>query len=273
VRLAVPATLRSFLFAPATRPERVVKALASAADAVIVDLEDAVAPAEKVAARAMLADHLPGWRPLYLRINGCGTEWFEADLALAAAAPNITGVMLPKAESAADIERLQPLPPAVAVLPLIETARGLHRAEAVAAHARVERLAFGSIDFQLDTSATDEELIYARSQLVVVSRACGLAAPVDGVTTELDDAGKLQADIARARRLGFGGKLCIHPRQLAAVAEAFVPRPEEVEWAEGVVRAASSSGVAAVDGRMVDRPVLLRAQRILADAGRSRREH
>ncbi|MBA2960996.1 MULTISPECIES: HpcH/HpaI aldolase/citrate lyase family protein [Ramlibacter] len=260
---------RSYLFVPGDRPERFAKACASGAHAVIVDLEDAVAPEQKAAARAALAAWLHPDHPVLVRINAADTAWFRDDCALAGR-PGVAGVVLPKAERLEDIEALRAAG-AAAVLPLIETAVGYDRARELAGAAGVHRLVFGSIDFQLDLGITgeDDALLAFRSGLVLASRLAGVAAPVDGVSTAIDDAAQLSADAARARRLGFGGKLCIHPRQLQAVHAAFSPSEADVRWAKRVLEAAGSAkGVAiAVDGKMVDRPVILRAQAILDEAG------
>jgi citrate lyase subunit beta/citryl-CoA lyase len=198
---------------PADRPERFDKAFASGADAVIIDLEDAVAPSSKAAARAGLLDRLHAQTAprAILRINGADTEWFDGDLALCAA-PGVAAVMLPKAECAETIAALRAAG-AKAVLPLIESAAGFAALDAIASAPGVQRLAFGSIDFQVDLGmrdALEEELLYFRSQIVLASCLAGLAAPIDGVSTAIDDAERLHADVLRARRLGFGGKLCIH---------------------------------------------------------------
>jgi citrate lyase subunit beta / citryl-CoA lyase len=156
----------------------------------------------------------------------------------------------------------------VAILPLIESARGLWNALAIATARGVRRLLFGSIDFQLDLSVRDDELIHYRSQLVLVSRVAELPTPVDGVTTAIDDVETLRRDTERARDLGFGGKLCIHPRQVAFVNAAFRPTDDEIAWAQRVVAADAQAGGAAVavEGTMVDRPVLLKAREILSAA-------
>jgi citrate lyase subunit beta/citryl-CoA lyase len=264
-------TARSYLFVPADRPERYAKALACGADAVIVDLEDAVAPAAKAQAR----DALNAWlaeapASVIVRINGVDSAWFGDDLAICHHA-SVLGVMLPKAERADDLARVASAAPGKRLLPLVETAAGLDRARELAAAPGVERLAFGSIDFQLDVSIDGDadELLYFRSHLVLASRLGGCLPPVDGVSTAIDDLRLLESDTEHARRLGFGAKLCIHPRQVAIVNRGFTPSDEAREWARRVIEAAERSGGAAVavDGRMVDHPVLLRAQRILAQAG------
>ena len=261
--------LISLLFVPASRPERFDKALGSGADAVIVDLEDAVAPADKDAARAALAAWLDPVHPVLVRINAADTPWFAADLELLAR-PGVSAVVLPKAEHPDDVVVASRAGGGLAVLPLIESALGFEQRRALAHADRVERLIFGHIDFQADLNmrATEEELLPFRTALVLASRLAGIAAPIDGVCTAIDDAELLQADALRARRLGFGGKLCIHPRQVAVVNRCFAPSAEEVAWAQRVIAADTASGGAAVavDGKMVDRPVVLRAQAILVEA-------
>lgn len=266
---------RSYLFVPGDRLERCEKALASGADAVIVDLEDAVAPAKKDVAREALAAWLRPEHKVVVRINAAGTPWFDADLALAAR-PGVAALMLPKAESAQAVVRLVAAG-ARSVLPLIETAAGFEGLRTIASAPGVVRLVFGSIDFQLDLGMAHDgdddadALLFFRSQLVLVSRLAGLVPPVDGVSVAIDDAARIEADTRRARRLGFGAKLCIHPRQIEPVHAGFAPSLDEIDWARRVVAANERSGGAAVavDGRMVDAPVLRRAQRLL-DAARDR---
>jgi len=262
-------TARSLLFVPASRPERFDKALAAGADAVIVDLEDAVAPHEKERARAALAAWLDPARPVLVRINAVDTPWFGEDLALCAH-PGVAAVMLPKAEHIDDLARLRAAG-AAQLVPLIESAAGMAALATIAAAPGVQRLAFGSIDLQVDLGmrdALEDELLYFRSRLVLASRLAGLQAPVDGVSTSLDDAERLRVDVLRARRLGFGGKLCIHPRQVEGVNRHFAPSEAEQAWARRVLEAAAAAAGAAValDGRMIDKPVILRAQAILRDA-------
>lgn len=263
---------RSYLFVPGNRPERFDKACKAGADAVIVDLEDAVPPADKASARTALAAWLSPAHPVLIRINGAETEWFADDLALCGA-PGVSGVVLSKAEQASDIARLREAR-AAAILPLIESAAGFANLDAIARAPGVECLLFGSIDFQLDLGihGEREELLFFRSQLVLASRLSNIGAPVDGVSTAIDDGDRLGADAMHARRMGFGGKLCIHPKQLAPVHRCFRPGVEELAWAARVVEAAARSAGAAValDGKMVDRPVILRAQQMLDEAAQRR---
>ena len=261
---------RSYLFVPADRPERYAKALASGADAVIVDLEDAVAPAAKDGARAALAAWLAGGgNGVAVRINDAASAMFASDLALVAR-PGVHAVVVPKAERGDDLAAVRAAAPAAALLPLVETAAGIANARALARAEGVERLLFGSLDLQLDLGieGDGDELLAFRSEVVLASRLAGIAAPVDGVCTAIDDSGALDADTRRARKLGFTAKLCIHPRQVAVVHAAFAPSADEIAWAKRVVAAAQASagGAVAVAGAMVDRPVLLRAQGVLARA-------
>lgn len=267
---------RSYLFVPGNRPDRYAKAIAAGADAVIVDLEDAVPPEDKPAARAALAAWLSPEHPVLIRVNGAESQWFREDLPLCKA-PGVAGLLLPKAENAEDIRILSGhCAASTPILALIETARGFWNAHALAQAPKVRRFVFGSIDFQLDLGieGEEEELLYFRSQLVLISRVAALAPPVDGVTTAIDDAERIRADTLRAKRLGFGAKLCIHPRQVNVVNECFEPSAQEETWARRIVEAAEAVHGAAVsvDGKMADRPVIARAEAILARI-KQRRPH
>jgi citrate lyase subunit beta/citryl-CoA lyase len=268
-------TPRTYLFVPGNRPERFSKARASGADAVVLDLEDAVAPDEKsaardrVAARLLAAPHDERTR-LVIRINDESTPWFDDDLGMLASA-GAQHVMLPKAERVAGIERVRAACPAIGVLALIESARGVLAAESIAAADGVLRLVFGTIDFALDLDLSGDPigLDCAAARLALASRAAGLAAPVAGVTPEIGDDARLLADLARARAHGFAAKLCIHPGQVAPIHAALMPSAAELDWARRVVDAAEASqGAVQVDGRMVDKPVLQRAHRLLQRAAR-----
>ena len=267
----------TYLFVPGNRPERFAKALASGADRIIMDLEDAVAPADKAGARAAMAQWMAGSaedrKKVLIRINDAATDWHAEDLALAGAV-KAASVMLPKCEAASQIAAtLIQLAHGASVLPLIETARGMLALQEIAAAPGVARLAFGSLDYMvdLDIPADSPALDFAATQIAVASRAAGLAAPVAGVTPVLD-AARVATDMAHARRLGFGAKMCIHPSQLEAVRTALTPDAAELAWAQRVLQAWTTScgGAMQLDGRMVDRPVVLRAERIVAQAARTR---
>ncbi len=258
---------RSYLFVPGNRPDRFEKALRSGADAIILDLEDAVSVAEKDEAREAISAWLSPEHPAYVRVNGASTGWFRDDLD-AIARPGLSGILLPKAEKPDQVsEAASLLAEEATIVPILETGLGIWDARTLAAARRVERLAFGALDFTLDVGigGEGEELLYARSRLVLASRVAGILPPLDGVTAALDDPDRLAADVDRARRLGFGGKLCIHPRQAEAVNRGFVPSETEISWARRVLEAAETAGAGAfrVDGEMVDRPVLVRAQSVL----------
>lgn len=261
----VLAAARTLLFVPADRPERFAKAAASGADLVVLDLEDAVAPDAKTAARehavAWLAEHGGG-----LRINAAGTPWHAHDVAAVAAHPCV--VMVAEAESPEALADLSArLAPGSAVLALVETATGVAQAVALAAAPGVGRLAFGSYDLaaELGVSPDDwEAMAWSRGALVVASAAAGLPAPFDGVTGDIHDEDRLRGDVHASARIGFSAKLCIHPRQVPVVHTALAPSVGEVVWAEKVVAAAAGGGVSVVDGRMVDKPVVERARRLLS---------
>lgn len=274
---AALASARSFLFVPADRPERYAKALASGADAVIIDLEDAIAPADKLAARQALARSVPSLSAaerarLLVRINAVASEWHGDDLvALQNLGP--IALMVSKAEAAANLAEIAAaMGPACALLPLIESVAGLDAIDALAACPQVLRLVFGHLDFQADAGlacgADESELVPVRLAIVLAARRAGLAAPVDGVSPGTRDTAQLGLDAARSRRGGFGGKLCIHPAQVAVVNAAFTPSAEELDWARRVQAAftAAGGGVFSLDGRMVDAPVLRLAQRTLAQS-------
>jgi citrate lyase subunit beta/citryl-CoA lyase len=267
---------RTYLFVPGNRPERFAKALASGADAVVLDLEDAVATAAKVEARDAIAQ----WARqaaaserarIAVRINDAQSSAFADDLRLLRDA-RIAGVMLPKAESPAQVQAVRAAVPDAVVLALIESARGVANAHEVAAAAGVSRLVFGTLDFaldlDLDIADSPDGLAHAASVIAIASRVAGLSAPVAGVTPQIDDEPRLLADLAWSRRHGFGAKLCIHPRQVVPIHAALTPDAQAIEWARRVLAAeAASPGAAQLDGRMIDRPVVLQAQRTLQRAG------
>lgn len=271
-----PGTLRSALFVPATRPERIPKALASGADAVIVDLEDAVAQDLKAEARdnldAFLASH-PEAR-VRVRINAPGHEQQAADIALCAQHAGVIGVLLPKVESVAQVATVaacgKPL------WPIVESARGLAALGEIAVAEGVERLSFGVLDLGLDlglssgSAAAERMLDQARYALLLQSRLAGLAPPLESIFPDIKDLHGLAEATASARDMGFGGLLCIHPSQIAVVHETLMPSAEELAWAQRILAAgASGEGVFVVDGQMVDAPVVGRARRLLQRAGQA----
>lgn len=263
-------TPRTYLFVPGDRPDRYGKALAAGADAVIIDLEDAVAEERKPAAREALLHWAATRRaqdePLFVRINAASTVAFHKDLE-ALGRSGIVGVVLSKAESATDVATVREAVPGARVIALIESARGIASLESICAAPGVEQLGFGSLDYANDLGLHGDDergLIEPSSRMAIASRVAGLAAPVAGVTTALDDASRLRADLAFARAFGFGAKLCIHPRQVAVVHAAFLPTEAEIAWAKRVEEAvADGASAVQVDGRMVDRPVILKARDIL----------
>ncbi len=272
---------RSWLFVPALRaPEWIPKAIASGADAIVVDLEDATAPEEKDRARDVVRGLklTQGRGPVMaVRVNSAPRERHEADLR-AAVDSGATAMLLPKVE-APDTVRAAGWT-GLALVVLIETAKGLVRAAEVAAgHDHVAALAFGSFDFAADVGAAPgpdgAELLYARSQVVVAAASVGAFA-IDTPWLDIKDTAGLAREAASARRLGFAAKLAIHPSHVGPINDAFSPSDEEIAQAEEVLAAfqkavASGAGVATHKGRMIDRPLALAAERTLARAGLARR--
>lgn len=263
--MTVLALAQSLLFVPGSRPDRFDKAAASGAHAIVLDLEDAVALPDKDAARDAVAAWLSAGGQAVVRVNGAATPWYEADMAMLARFPR-AAVMLAKADAASTARSVRLLP-GRPLLALVESIAGVRDLAQVAATPGVLRLAFGSIDFGAETGISDvgEAMSLVRSRFVLESCFARIAAPIDGVTTSVDDTGLVLSDARRAQQFGFGGKLCIHPRQVEPVHQGFRPDPAEVEWAGRVLAASKASGGAAtaVDGKMVDAPVVEQARRIL----------
>ena len=255
----------SFLFVPGDRPDRFDKAVASGAHQVILDLEDAVAPGAKEGARRAVAAWA-GRGEAVVRINGADTPWFADDLELARRS-GLKKLMIPKAEPAAIKAVADACGAGMEVVALVESVAGVMQLRETCAMGGHLRLAFGNLDFALDAGMQEEarELDPIRLQLVLESRFARLSPPLDGVHPDIADAAGLAAQARRARNLGFGGKLCIHPAQVAVVNDAFRPAADELSWARRVLSAAEAAGGGAisVDGKMVDRPVLERARAIL----------
>lgn len=257
------ASLVAPLFVPADRPDRFAKAAASGADAVIVDLEDAVAATAKDRARGNLAAIAPLAVPVIVRINALGTPWRDADLQVLRSVGPGVGIMVPKVETSADVDAVRAvLGSEVAIIGLVESAKGLAAVEAIA-HA-VDRLAFGSLDYCLDLGCAHVEaaLLLPRSRIVLAARLAGAAPPIDGVTADLDRSDLLAADVATARALGFTGKLAVHPRQIAPIVAGFRPTEAERARAERILAAPAGETVS-LDGLMVDEPVRRAARALL----------
>ena len=260
----------TFLFVPGDRPERFEKAFCSGADAIIIDLEDAVGPADKVTAlantrTALSGESLPDDFAALVRINDV------SDVEQLAAGPldRLLGIVIPKTESAGVIDAVCALLPAnTPVIALIETARGVSHALSIADHPRVSRLAFGAIDFAADVDAT-AELVFdvARAGLVIASRSAGKPGPIESPTPRFDDTVFVEAEARRARELGFTAKLCIHPAQIGPVNSGFAPTEAEIKWATSIV--SLEGGAVQLDGAMVDKPVVDRAMAILERAKKS----
>jgi citrate lyase subunit beta/citryl-CoA lyase len=263
-----------YLFVPGHRSDRFAKAQASQANFIIIDLEDAVAPQDKTLARnnavEWLANPASVRHQTIVRINGWGTEYFAQDVQ-ALRDGDCAAIMVPKVESDHVLQEIssQLQGRSIPLIPIIESALGLLHVQSIAQAHGVERLAFGSVDFQLDTGIPSEgqALLFARSSIVIASAAAQLKAPIDGVTVQLDDASQLHQDIQYAKSLGFGAKLCIHPSQVSATLTGFQPTPQEVDWAREVCQASQEAMGNAVrlHGKLIDLPVVLRAKRILAD--------
>ncbi|MEO0729884.1 MAG: CoA ester lyase [Pseudomonadota bacterium] len=289
---------RTFLFAPGNHERRAEKVFKCGADAAILDLEDAVASSEKIGARAIIANKLservasgPSATRAYVRVNALDTSLTFEDIE-AVVVRGLDGIVLPKVERAADVQMVDWMitsleakrgltAGSIDLMPLLETARGLCAARDIANSgvARVARLSFGAGDYTRDLgmewSIREDELLPARSEIVLASRAANLAPPIDTVFIHINDSEGFRASVETIRDLGFQGKLCIHPNQIDPTHAAFTPDPDTEAWARKIVTAfdtAEAEGLASiqVDGYFVDYPIVEKAQRILrlADAAR-----
>ncbi len=270
--------LQTLLFVPANRPERFDKALASGADAIIIDLEDAVPPAEKDAACAILNEWLEKQPPnsVLIRINGTGSPWFTQDCSLCRSKA-VAAIVVPKAEDPEALKELAHITEKP-LLPFIESALAFTRLNKIAATSGVARLLFGKLDLALDLGMdypppADEPLdesafLFAHSQLVMCSRIHGLAAPLDAIYTAIHDPKGLTAYARQGMRQGFGGLLLIHPAQVAPAQQALTPTSAQISWAKHILEAEQrvKGAVVAVSGNMVDTPVMARARRIMESA-------
>jgi citrate lyase subunit beta/citryl-CoA lyase len=285
----VPA-YRSFLFAPGNHARKVEKVFDCGADHVILDLEDAVAKAEKVATRALVVDALKRSRPIgakkvgaYIRVNAFNTEFCYGD-AVAVVGRGLDGIILPMVESREQIvafdwlvgalERERGLPPGgIDIIPIVETAKGIANARTIAAAGtRVKRMAFGAGDYTLDVNMEwtlgESELEHARAEMVVASRAAGLEAPIDTVWVHIKDLDGVANSARRAKQLGFQGKMCIYPPQVDRVNAVFTPTEAEIAFAQRVVAAfeqAEREGSSSIqlDGYFIDYPIVYKARRTL----------
>ena len=277
---------RSFLFCPGNHPRKVAKVFDAGADAVILDLEDAVAVSEKAATRSPVVAALgvPRGCRGYVRVNALDTGFSFGDLE-AVVAPGVDGIVLPKVESATDIakvdwligelEAARGLPVGgIDLMPILETGPGIANARAIcAAGGRLRRVSFGAGDYArdmgLDWTRDEAEFGHARAEIALASRIAGLEPPIDTVWVDLADGEGLAASAARVKAMGFQGKLCIHPAQIEPVHRVFTPSAEEIARAEKIVAAfegaeAEGSASIQVDGQFVDYPIVARARRVLA---------
>ena len=260
---------RSYLFAPGHNAKLLNRVFQAGADAVMLDLEDAVAPEAKPTARAMVAEALLD-HPAWVRVNAAQTPWCEADLD--AVADRAFGIRIPKVESAADVEWVTKRAPGTPIICAIESARGVLAAQEIAAVPGVRFLAMGGVDLQrdLNTSGGNLQTLYARSHLVLASRAAGIEPPIDSVFPLLEDTEGLRDQAQFARSLGFFGKSAIHPKQLETLHDVFTPSAVEIDWAQSVLAGfeqAGGGGFALPSGEFVDLPVADRARRLLEIAG------
>lgn len=276
---------RSFLFCPGNHPKKVAKVFDSGADAVILDLEDAVAVQDKIATRATVVEALKRERSCsgYVRINSFDSEYAAGDV-LAVVGPWLDGIVLPKLESVAQLEAVDWLMAhaereagmsegSLDLMPIVETAQGIRAAQHLEGlPARVRRLSFGAGDYTLDLNlrwhADEAVLTDARAQLVRASRVAELEPPIDTVVIQINDADRFAASARRGLDMGFQGKLCIHPAQVAPCNEAFTPGDDEVNHARRVVAAfeeAEASGNTSIqlDGYFIDYAIVYKSQRIL----------
>jgi len=280
--------IRSFLFAPANHPRRVEKVFEVGADAVILDLEDAVAISEKPAARQCVVDAFSA-RPNsgtrhYVRVNSIDTPYCAEDIK-ATVGPWLDGVVLPKVESRACLNQLENLLAAAEtsqgmavgsldLMPIIETAAGVEGARKIAtADSRIRRMAFGGGDYTLDLNyewnADESVLAYARAKLSHAARLGDLEPPIDTVVLQIKDDARFLQSAQHGKQFGFGGKLCIHPAQIPLTHQVFTPSDEEIAHARAIVaafEAAEAEGSASIqlDGYFIDYPIVYKSQRILA---------
>jgi citrate lyase beta subunit len=268
---------RSLLFVPGARPDRFAKAVAAGADTVIIDLEDAVLPADKDTARAAVLDWVAAAAPeagsIGVRINSLRAAHGCADIAAFAGAPalaRLAFIMVPKAETGVDLEIVtEALGSNVPLIAVVESGRGLAEVSAIAAQASGGIL-FGGADYSASLGADLADwdaMITPRALIVAACAAAGVPA-YDVPYLDVKDETGLAGYTARARRIGFSGRACIHPDQVAAVNAAFTPTEAELADARAIIASlnASTGGAVLHKGKLVDRPVILAAERVLSRA-------
>lgn len=264
---------RSLMFTPGTNKERLLKSVSSEADALLWDLEDAVHPDEKAAARAVIQEALDELedkpaKPIFLRVNQYGTEWYAEDVKLARH-ENVNGIMLPKAESARQVqETWDGMGANGELIVLVETAVGIVRLEDIFSNPNVSGVAFGAIDYAVDADLTlteaGLEAIYARSRIVTYAKAAGIDGIYDTVFADIHNTESLQKRAVSARALGFNGQMAVHPKQIETIHEVYSPSREDIDWAVKVLHhaehEAKGAGVFMLDGKMVDRPIIEKSE-------------
>lgn len=263
---------KTWLFVPATRIDRVAKAFASGADAVIVDLEDAVADVDKTQARTSIKNYYDSedYQPIWVRINQAGNEDFEQDLKMCQQMPQLAGLILPKAEQAADIEKVHNAT-GLPIIALIETALGLYQIDSIAKASGLLAFSYGFLDLcndlqvQVGTLASDIIANQIRYQLLLTSKVHQLLAPIDTVYTDFNDDKGLGQRVQLWSQMGMSGMLCIHPKQVAVVQQSLQPTDAEIDFAKRVLEEYEQSGQAVfkIDDNMVDAPVIERCRQLL----------
>jgi citrate lyase subunit beta / citryl-CoA lyase len=285
--------LRSLIFVPGNKPDLIPKAIATGADAVIVDLEDGVPAADKPRTRERLTDLPAADVPLFVRVNDATTEWFWHDV-VAAARAGTAAIVLPKAEDPDVLRRIDGAlsaievdggrePGGTALIPLIESAKGVHLAhEVLTSTPRVQAVLFGSgeqgdlvVDLGCEWTPDGTGLQHARSQVLLAARVAGVQ-PLEAVFMDFRNLDALRTECLLARRIGYTGKTAIHPAQVAVINEVFTPTPEEVAAQRRILEAferalAEGSASISLDGRMVDYAVARQARSILARADAANR--
>lgn len=265
----------TYLFIPGISEKKILKGLTTSADAIIIDLEDAVLPEDKEKARKLVYEMIQQYHfqaKLYVRINSCQTKWWEDDLKLLNSLTAIQGFMLPKSENPQEIQAVAAyLNDWQELLPLIESAKGINCLDTIlTASPKIKRIAFGSVDYALDINVEwtteGKERLHAMNEICIKSRAYDLEPPIDAVFPILDDEESYEEDILLGKQLGFWGKLVIHPNQIAPIKKLYQPPLEKIEWSKKVIdlyEQTSHDGTATLNGKIIDLPIYLLAKRTL----------